>query len=283
MSVRTNIRVSQAARESYNTALQLAFAGGYFGAAINISLAIMGVSTLFIIFYSYLDACGVSVIHHLEMVPLLMVGFGFGSSFVAMFAQLGGGIYTKAADVGADLVGKLEEGFPEDDERNPAVIADLVGDNVGDCAGQAADLFESITAEVISAMILGASLAKHAHLDTFHSVSFMFFPLALHSLDLFSSTIGLYFVRTEDNKGTPCFLHRLKQIRRCSRRHEKRIYGRLGLWYQRLLWHLLRFPQDIGLPQILDLLLSLWDRGRSHFLSVRHRHPVLYRLQLRPR
>ena len=107
VSVRTNIRVSQAARESYNTALQLAFAGGYFGAAINIALAIMGVSGLFIIFYSYLASSGVSVIHHLEMVPLLMVGFGFGSSFVAMFAQLGGGIYTKAADVGADLVGKL--------------------------------------------------------------------------------------------------------------------------------------------------------------------------------
>ena len=135
------------------------------------------------------------------MVPLLMVGFGFGSSFVAMFAQLGGGIYTKAADVGADLVGKLEKDFPEDDERNPAVVADLVGDNVGDCAGQAADLFESITAEIISAMILGASLARLAHLDTVHAVSFMFFPLALHSLDLFSSTIGLYFVKTEDNKG----------------------------------------------------------------------------------
>ena len=128
-----------------------------------------------------------------------MVGFGFGASFVAMFAQLGGGIYTKAADVGADLVGKLEQNFPEDDERNPAVVADLVGDNVGDCAGQAADLFESITAEIISAMILGASLAKQAHLNTSTTVSFMFFPLALHSLDLISSTIGLYFVKTEDS------------------------------------------------------------------------------------
>ena len=127
-----------------------------------------------------------------------MVGFGFGASFVAMFAQLGGGIYTKAADVGADLVGKLEQNFPEDDERNPAVIADLVGDNVGDCAGQAADLFESITAEIISAMILGASLAKEAHLSTTTTIAYMFFPLALHSLDLISSTIGLYFVETED-------------------------------------------------------------------------------------
>ena len=146
VSVRTNIRVAQAARESYNLALQLAFAGGYFGAAINIALAIFGVSGLFLIFYEFMNANGVAVLHHLEMVPLLMVGFGFGASFVAMFAQLGGGIYTKAADVGADLVGKLEKDFPEDDERNPAVVADLVGDNVGDCAGQAADLFESITA-----------------------------------------------------------------------------------------------------------------------------------------
>lgn len=201
VSIRTNIRVAEAARTSYNTSLQLAFAGGYFGAAINISLAIFGVSTMFMIFFQYFLANGVSIMSHLEMIPLLMVGFGFGASFVAMFAQLGGGIYTKAADVGADLVGKLEKDFPEDDERNPAVVADLVGDNVGDCAGQAADLFESITAEIISAMILGAGLSKMAHLDTYHTVSYMFFPLALHSLDLISSTIGMHFVQTNDEKG----------------------------------------------------------------------------------
>lgn len=141
VSVRSNIRVAEAARNSYNTSLQIAFAGGYFGAAINIALAIFGVSVLFIVFFNFLTANEVAVMGHLEMIPLLMVGFGFGASFVAMFAQLGGGIYTKAADVGADLVGKLEKDFPEDDERNPAVVADLVGDNVGDCAGQAADLF----------------------------------------------------------------------------------------------------------------------------------------------
>lgn len=112
VSVRTNIRVAQASTSSYNKSLQLAFAGGYFGAAINIALAIFGVSFLFIIFYTYLEKSGVDVLEHLHIIPLLMVGFGFGASFVAMFAQLGGGIYTKAADVGADLVGKLEKDFP---------------------------------------------------------------------------------------------------------------------------------------------------------------------------
>ena len=106
------LRVAQASTSSYNKSLQLAFAGGYFGAAINIALAIFGVSFLFIIFYSYLEKSGVDVLEHLHIIPLLMVGFGFGASFVAMFAQLGGGIYTKAADVGADLVGKLEKDFP---------------------------------------------------------------------------------------------------------------------------------------------------------------------------
>jgi H(+)-translocating pyrophosphatase len=133
----------------------------------------------------------------IEQIPLLMIGYGFGASFVAMFAQLGGGIYTKAADVGADLIGKVEAGIPEDDPRNPAVIADLVGDNVGDCAGQAADLFESITAEILSAMILGATLAHDAGFKEHEKVAFMLFPLTVHCLDIFASTIGMLFVKTK--------------------------------------------------------------------------------------
>lgn len=113
-SVRTNVRVAQAARVSYNKSIQIAFAGGYFGAAINIALAIFGVAILYIIFYRNLLNAGVNPLDHLELIPLLMVGFGFGASFFAMFAQLGGGIYAKASDVGADLVGKLEKDFPND-------------------------------------------------------------------------------------------------------------------------------------------------------------------------
>jgi Na+/H+-translocating membrane pyrophosphatase len=137
----------------------------------------------------------------IEEIPVLLVGFSFGASFVAMFAQLGGGIFTKAADVGADLIGKVEVGIPEDDPRNPAVIADLVGDNVGDCAGQCADLFESISAEILSAMILGGAMANHAGLDFETKSGFILFPLVVHSLDLLVSTIGVFFVSTKEGMG----------------------------------------------------------------------------------
>src|SRR5258706_6660749 len=129
--------------------------------------------------------------------PFLIVGFGFGASFVALFAQLGGGIYTKAADVGADLVGKIEAGIPEDDPRNPAVIADLVGDNVGDCAGRGADLFESTAAENIGAMILGVALYA-----TSHNVAWILFPLIVRGFGLIASVIGIFTVRGRE-RGDP--------------------------------------------------------------------------------
>ena len=124
----------------------------------------------------------------------MLVGYGFGASFVALFAQLGGGIYTKAADVGADLVGKVEAGIPEDDPRNPATIADLVGDNVGDCSARGADLFESIAAEVISAMILGGSMARRAGVPDGVASGFVAFPLVVHALDCVVTALGIVSV-----------------------------------------------------------------------------------------
>ena len=198
VSVRANLRVAAASRKCYNDAMQICFRGGAFSAIINVALAILGISSLYL-FMSlvfYMNATD-SRPAPIEEIPVLLVGFSFGASFVAMFAQLGGGIYTKAADVGADLIGKVEAGIPEDDPRNPATIADLVGDNVGDCAGQCADLFESISAEILSAMILGGTLANHAHLDFEAKSGLILFPLLVHSLDLTVSTIAIFFVQTK--------------------------------------------------------------------------------------
>eukprot|EP00913_Durusdinium_trenchii_P010963 g10289.t1 len=139
----------------------------------------------------------------LHQLPFLLVGYGFGASFVALFAQLGGGIYTKAADVGADprrdqsrtaedMVGKVESDIPEDDPRNPAVIADLVGDNVGDCAGRGADLFESIAGEILAAMILGGTLSQQLPADA--ASGYVLFPLAIHA------TLG-FFLQTTFGEG----------------------------------------------------------------------------------
>src|SRR5438445_686413 len=151
VAVRSNIRSASAARTSLNKALQIALRGGAVSGLFVVAMSLFGVGLL----YTVLNALHFAP----TKIPLMIVGYGFGASFVALFAQLGGGIYTKAADVGADLVGKVEAGIPEDDPRNPAVIADLVGDNVGDCAGRGADLFESTAAENIGAMILGSGLA----------------------------------------------------------------------------------------------------------------------------
>ncbi len=147
IAVRSNIRTASAARRSVSEALQVAMRGGAVSGVLVVALSLIGVAGLYVAF-------GADPL----ITPFEIVGYGFGASFVALFAQLGGGIYTKAADVGADLVGKVEAGIPEDDPRNPAVIADLVGDNVGDCAGRGADLFESTAAENVGAMILGVGL-----------------------------------------------------------------------------------------------------------------------------
>lgn len=192
VSVRANVRVSSAARRSAREALQIAVRAGGFSALVVVGMAVIGVAILYATFYVWLgvDSPGSMKVTDL---PLLLVGYGFGASFVALFAQLGGGIYTKAADVGADLVGKVEQGIPEDDPRNPAVIADLVGDNVGDCAARGADLFESIAAEIISAMILGGTMAQRCKIED--PSGFILFPLVVHSFDLVISSVGIFSIR----------------------------------------------------------------------------------------
>jgi K(+)-stimulated pyrophosphate-energized sodium pump len=185
VSIRANIRTASASRTSLNRGLQIALRGGAVSGLFVVAMSLLGVGGLFAI----LEAFGVEARH----IPFLIVGYGFGASFVALFAQLGGGIYTKAADVGADLVGKVEAGIPEDDPRNPAVIADLVGDNVGDCAGRGADLFESTAAENIGAMILGVALYPYFGLKG------VLFPLVVRAFGLISSIFGVMIVRTRED------------------------------------------------------------------------------------
>ena len=185
VSIRTNIRAAAAARTSLNKALQAALRGGAVTGLVVVALALLGVSILFLVYGGTTNPT--AVVYQL-------VGFGFGASLVALFAQLGGGIYTKAADVGADLVGKVEAGIPEDDPRNPAVIADLVGDNVGDCAGRGADIFESTAAETVGAMILGAALYP------VFGIKGILFPLIVHAINLVASTIGVAVVRSSETE-----------------------------------------------------------------------------------
>jgi K(+)-stimulated pyrophosphate-energized sodium pump len=185
VSIRANIRTAAAAMTSLNKALQLAIRGGAVSGLSVVAMSLLGVGGLFFLFGG---------MHDYQHVPLQIVGFGFGASFVALFAQLGGGIYTKAADVGADLVGKVEAGIPEDDPRNPAVIADLVGDNVGDCAGRGADLFESTAAENVGAMILGIILYP------VFGMGGILFPLLARAFGLIATMIGVFTVRCREDE-----------------------------------------------------------------------------------
>ncbi|MFH1758959.1 MAG: sodium-translocating pyrophosphatase [Patescibacteria group bacterium] len=185
ISVRANLRTAVAATSSLNEALKISIRGGAVSGFLVVALSLIGVAGIFLLYGGLNDPL---------KVPLLIVGFGFGASFVALFAQLGGGIYTKAADVGADLVGKVEVGIPEDDPRNPAVIADLVGDNVGDCAGRGADLFESTAAENIGAMILGIALYPVL------GINGIIFPLVARAFGLIASVIGVMTVRIKEDE-----------------------------------------------------------------------------------
>ena len=198
VAIRANIRTAAAATKDMNGALQTALRGGAVSGFFVVALSLLGVAGLF----SLVREVGVA--NDVTQIPLLIVGYGFGASFVALFAQLGGGIYTKAADVGADLVGKVEAGIPEDDPRNPAVIADLVGDNVGDCAGRGADLFESTAAENIGAMILAAALyrANQAVFEQYNLTLFgiLLFPLVARAFGILASMVGIMSVRAREDE-----------------------------------------------------------------------------------
>ncbi len=204
ISVRSNVRTAAAARRSLVEAVQVAMRGGAVSGFLVVSLSLLGVWGIFTL-YQVILGSEIAV----QDAPFVIVGFGFGASFVALFAQLGGGIYTKAADVGSDLVGKVEKGIPEDDPRNAGVIADLVGDNVGDCAGRGADLFESTAAENIGAMILGVAVFNIAtELGWPNPSAWIFFPLVVRAFGLLATIVAMFFIRGKETENPMNILNR---------------------------------------------------------------------------
>ncbi|HEX7173378.1 MAG TPA: sodium-translocating pyrophosphatase [Candidatus Limnocylindria bacterium] len=203
VSVRSNVRTAAAARTSLVGAVQVAMRGGAVSGFLVVALSLLGVWGIFMAYQSLIGDVTVAE------APFLIVGFGFGASFVALFAQLGGGIYTKAADVGSDLVGKVEAGIPEDDPRNAGVIADLVGDNVGDCAGRGADLFESTAAENIGAMILGVAAFAIAEAAGWpNPEAWIFFPLVVRAFGLLATIVAMFFIRGSETENPMNILNR---------------------------------------------------------------------------
>ena len=182
MAVQANVRVASASRRSFNEALSIAYYAGTITGMLTDGLGLLGGTTIFIIFG--------------KAAPDALLGFGFGGTLLALFMRVGGGIYTKAADVGADLVGKVEKDIPEDDPRNAAVVADLVGDNVGDCAGMAADIFESYEVTIVSALILGLAVMA---LDPSHAAKWIIYPLIIRGIGVISSVIGTFTVPIWEN------------------------------------------------------------------------------------
>ncbi len=202
IATKANVRTTQAARTSLKDALKVAFTGGSVMGLGVAGLAVLGLGSLFLIFYKiYVESVVGASVNGVQMEKAIEVlaGFSLGAESIALFARVGGGIYTKAADVGADLVGKVEAGIPEDDARNPATIADNVGDNVGDVAGMGADLFGSYVATILATMVLGRELVAQ---DNFGGLSPILLPMVIAGIGIIFSIIGFFLVRISDDKGS---------------------------------------------------------------------------------
>ena len=196
IATKANVRTAQAAKTSLSTALNVSFSGGSVMGMGVAGLAVLGLGSLFIVFYKMFVPSGLANGREMEKALEVLTGFSLGAESIALFARVGGGIYTKAADVGADLVGKVEAGIPEDDPRNPATIADNVGDNVGDVAGMGADLFGSYVATILATMVLGREVTVTN--DQFGGLSPIFLPMAIAGMGIIASLIGILCVRVKE-------------------------------------------------------------------------------------
>lgn len=195
VATKANVRTTNAARTSLGKALEIAFTGGSVMGMGVVGIGVLGLSVLFIV---YMNIFGVGDQASVNQVLTIITGFSFGASSIALFARVGGGIYTKAADVGADLVGKVEAGIPEDHPLNPATIADNVGDNVGDVAGMGADLFESYVGSIVGTMVLGAAFMVDGFSDNFNGLSAVLLPLVLAGVGIVMSFLGTFFVKVKE-------------------------------------------------------------------------------------
>ena len=253
VATRANVRTTAAASKGLNPALRVAFSSGAVMGLMVVGLGLIGVSALYIIFGEFATNSSDSIAVKSQDIMKWIVGFSFGASSIALFARVAGGIYTKAADVGADLVGKVEQGIPEDDPRNPAVIADNVGDNVGDVAGMGADLFESYIGSIIAAMALavfsaGAVGGKIPAFDDLYS-PFIMFPLLIAAGGIVSSIVGTFFVRASE---TATFSTLLWALRRGVL-----VAGVLVVGFTFAISQILDFPGDTGIELFYCVLIGL--------------------------